>query len=46
MMGIPVEGEGCGASALVLPGGRYETDIDGKSGTSDPDLVDIAGALG
>ena len=46
MIGIPVEGEGCGASALVLPGGRYETDFDGKSGTSDPDLEDIAGAPG
>ena len=38
---IPVEGEGCGAFALALPGGRYEVDIDDKSGTSDPDLVDM-----
>ena len=40
-IGIPVEGEGCGASALALPGGRYEIDIVEKSGTSDPDIVDM-----
>ena len=39
-MGIPVEGEGCGASALALPGGRYITDIIGESGTSDLGKVD------
>ena len=33
--GIPVEGEGCGAIALVLPGGRYFTDITEESGNSD-----------
>ena len=43
--GIPVEGEGCGAIALALPGGRYFTDITGKSGNSD--LGKVAGcALG
>ena len=32
---IPEEGEGCWASALVLPGGRYITDKDGKYSDSD-----------
>ena len=33
--GIPVEGEDCGAIALVLPGGRYFADITDESGNSD-----------
>ena len=40
------EGENCGATALVFPGGRYITDFDGKSGTSDLDSVDDARAHG
>ena len=38
--GIPVEGEGCGAIALVLPGGRYFADITEESGNSDHDKVE------
>ena len=40
-----MEGEGCGASALVLPGGRYLIDVDEKSGTSDHDILEAARAL-